>query len=44
MPKEIPLKIVHDVFGGLTGYLMAYAFLIERSVRGVNILAVSEGK
>ena len=44
VPEEGPLEIVHDVFGGLIGYLMAYAVLIGRCVNGVSILAEQEGK
>lgn len=44
VPEEVPLEIVHDVFGGLIGYLMAYAVLIGRCVNGVSILAEQEGK
>ena len=44
VPKEGPIEIAHDVFGGLIGYLMTYAVLIGRSVNGVDILAKPEGK
>lgn len=38
LPNEVPLEIVHDVFGGLIGYLMAYAVLIGRSANGLSVL------
>ena len=44
VPKEVPVDITHDVFGGLIGYLMTYAILIRQSVNGVNILEKPEGE
>ena len=35
-PIKVPIEIVHDVFGGLIGYLLTYAFLIGLSANGMK--------
>ena len=38
-PLGFPITVFRDVFGGLIGYLMAYALQVLRCVEGQDVIA-----